>query len=336
MKKKQLLDAINRDLPRDIDWKTGAHDYLRRTFSGTDDDRLTTHHLTEPMSRLNTGESGLRGLDEAVQHLFNFANALKLLRLTGGARIMDAACGGGWLTHYMAAMGYEAFGFDIAEDFIALAKRRVLSDRQFGYTQQQAENMFAVHDIESQPLAERHIGCYDAIIVQNALHCLFDPIVALRHLAACLGPTGVILLFENENRDGPVRPEHIDLMQEHRAINRPLTRKQLTAIFEEAGLRQFEFLGQVNGLVCPRDPVDGNLTEALRRSERMANVAICATKRSPIDRVLPGLLTDSRPHQQAELDFLRQRERELVELVNAITSSRSFRLVQFLKRLIGR
>jgi hypothetical protein len=118
-------------------------------------------------------------------------------------------------------------------------------------------------------------------------------------------------------------------------------RAQLIEIMKTAGLSHFEFLGQVNGLFSPKDPIFGNATERLAETERAMNICVCANNRTAIDRILPyipapAIIAMEPQAAMPEVEFLRKREAELVDLLNAITSSKGFRALEFIKRLIGR
>jgi SAM-dependent methyltransferase len=313
-----LLEAINRDLPAGIDWKAGARGYVQMANNLQDAESIALYALTKPMALINPGPDGLRGLDQAVQYLLNFANILKLLRLQGGSRVMDVACGAGWVSHYFARYGYRTFGFDIAADFIKLAKRRMLEDPHLGITPDLLRTMFAVLDIETQGPGEEHFGAYDAIVLESCLHHFYDPIAALGNLAPCLNDTGLIVLLEGENRSGAIKKEYLDVMLEHHTIERPYERRQLIEIMRAAGLPHFEFLGQINGFFSPKDPVFGNATERLAETERHMNVCVCATNRAAIRRILPDMAGGDPPPSpaQAAIDHLLSREKELVALTH--------------------
>jgi 2-polyprenyl-3-methyl-5-hydroxy-6-metoxy-1,4-benzoquinol methylase len=284
-----LLDEINRDLPKGVDWKKGAREYVQLSFVKLNKDGITSYALTKPMNRLNP-ENAERSLEEAIAYLSNFVNVLKLLRLKPGANVMDVACGAGWMSHYFSRFGYKTFGFDIASDFVDLAKQRLTEDRHLGLSATDIDHMFATHDIEASRLPAEHHGKYDAIVLESCLHHFYNPISALGHLAECLSEIGVIMLIEGENRADKIRQEYMAQMNEYHTIERPYKRDELIRVLHASGLPHFEFLGQINGFFSPRDPIWGNATDRLRETERGMNLCIAARDPAAIDRVLPSLL----------------------------------------------
>lgn len=290
-----LLLEINRGLPKGIDWKEGAREYVKRAFDKKTESTITRYALTKPMYRLNPGDGADRALAEAIYYLYNFVNSVQLLKLKPGARVMDVACGAGWMSHYLNRFGYQTFGFDIASDFVALAKRRLLEDPYLSLSAADVEGMFEVIDIEASPLGKEHHNQYDAIILESCLHHFYDPISALSHLRECLSEDGVILLIEGENRMGEIDKIYMDVMEGWKTIERPYERQQLTRILEFSGLQHFEFVGQLNGYFSPKDAIWGEATTRLIEAARFMNVAVCAKERRAIDRVLPNLTNHRRP-----------------------------------------
>lgn len=284
-----LLLEINRGLPKGIDWKEGAREYVKLAFSKKNEAAITSYALTKPMYRIKAGAGSDRALEEAVQYLYNFVNTVQLLKLRPGSRVMDVACGAGWMSHYLNRFGYKTFGFDIAPDFVALAKRRLLEDLYLSLSADDVEEMFDIIDVETTPLGEQHHNQYDAIILESCLHHFYDPISALSHLRECLSEDGVILLIEGENRMGEINKVYMDVMEGWKTIERPYERQQLTRILEFSGLKHFEFVGQVNGFFSPRDPIWGDATARLNDTAHFMNVSVCAKERKAIDRIFPNL-----------------------------------------------
>lgn len=282
-----LLEEINSGLPKDVDWKAGAVAYVANASKTLTSEGVEQYAKTKPMYFIGSGENYLRALEEATRYLSNFTNLLDLLRLPAGSRFMDVACGAGWLSHYLRRYGYETFGIDIAPDFIALAKKRLYEDPYLQIAPEQTEAMFAVVDIETQSLGPNHVEKYDAIVLESCFHHFFDPLSALRNLASCLKPDGVVVIIEGENRTGPIREDYMAVMREYATIERPYSRDQLVAIMTACGLPEYEFVGQINGFFSPRDPIWGDATSRLRETEAAMNLAVAAKSSVAIERIFP-------------------------------------------------
>ena len=160
--KAEVLQDMNRDLSQGIDWHAGARRNVQHHFTKIGQERTLRYALAKPFARAEFASH----IAESLGYLANLLNALQLLALTPPARIMDVACGAGWLSHYLTRLGYNTFGFDIADDFIELARRRLSSDPLLDLPIEQIDDLFAVHDIESRPLGSEHYGLYDAIVLE--------------------------------------------------------------------------------------------------------------------------------------------------------------------------
>jgi 2-polyprenyl-3-methyl-5-hydroxy-6-metoxy-1,4-benzoquinol methylase len=281
--KAEVLQDINRDLPQGLDWHAGARRNVQHHFSKIGRDRTERYALSKPLARAELASH----LSESVAYLANLVNLLQFLALPPPARVMDVACGAGWLSHYLARLGYETFGFDIADDFIELARRRLSSDSLLDPPIAGFDGLFAVHNIEARSLGPEHYGLYDAIVLESCLHHFLDPISALTHLAPCLNERGVVVVIEGENRNGPIRDEYRKVMEETETLERPYSRKLLIETFELAGLYHYEFLGSVNGWFSLDDSRTLRLTDIARADCQNRNLAICAHTESPLLRVCP-------------------------------------------------
>ncbi|MFB0564053.1 MAG: class I SAM-dependent methyltransferase [Candidatus Aminicenantaceae bacterium] len=59
------------------------------------------------------------------EHFTNFAHLLEILSLPPRTKILDVACGPGWLCEFLARSGYNVTGIDISSDLIQIAKERI-------------------------------------------------------------------------------------------------------------------------------------------------------------------------------------------------------------------
>jgi SAM-dependent methyltransferase len=280
--KADLLAEINRNLPVGVDWKTGARAYIANCFNKVGREPTERHAMDKPFNAMGEGVDPRAPLAESVGYLCNLANALGFLQLKGGSRILDVGCGGGWVSHSLSKMGYRTFGIDISDDFIELARKRLAADPWLRLTLEEANDRFAVHDIEAVPLPAQFDNYFDAIWLESCLHHLFDPISALTHLATALNDEGVIVLIEGENRIGPIKEQYLAVMREFATLERPYARSELERALVMAGLPCVEFLGAVNGWFSP---FAQNAEQVVLRSAEAMNLAICAKNEHALKRL---------------------------------------------------
>ena len=295
----ELLTKINADLPN-LDWKQGARDYVAAFCARFTSVQIEDFIFTKPLAAL-TPEDPEGSLTEVSSYLFNFASTIRLLGLKRGARVLDVACGGGWFSHWLRRLGYDARGIDISEDFIKLARKRLLLDPHMQITEGEAENILRVHDLEVESLPTDFHGCFDAVILESCLHHFFDPIAALSHIRESLAPGGVVLILEGENRKGPIREEYVQVMLDTATLERPYPREQLIEILEVAGMPHVEFLGSTPGFFAASAPLSAHMTQLLADSTEGSNVCICAVDPDSLRRVVPSYqATGSKPLGLAE------------------------------------
>ena len=281
----ELLLQVNAAVPPDVDWKAGAQRYVQHFFDSMGRDAVRTYSMSKPLATV--GEDPHPGIVEFTHYIYNFANALALIEPKRGARVLDVACGGGWVSHYLTKLGYRAYGIDISADFVDLARERLAADRELRQLPADAQARFEVHDIETTPLPSHLEETFDVIWLESCLHHFMNPVSALEHLAKALAPNGVILLIEGENRRGPIKEEYLKVMRETETLERPYARTELERALSLAGLSHVEFLGTINGWYSPHDPAVSQLGETLVNVADQMNLAICAKRSAPLDALFP-------------------------------------------------
>jgi SAM-dependent methyltransferase len=286
LSKSELLAQINEGLP-DLDWKQGARDYVAAFCAQYTPEQIEDFIFTKPLAAV-TPEDPAGALLENASYLFNFASAIRLLNLPRGARVLDVACGGGWFSHWLRKIGYDARGVDISEDFVKLARKRLVLDPHLAVDESELEAIYRVHDLELGPLPADFEGSCDAVVLESCLHHFYDPITALDNIRRALAPGGVVLILEGENRRGPIREEYLKVMLETATLERPYPREQLVAILQAAGLGHVEFLGSTPGFFAESAPVGAHMTQYLADSTQGANVCICAVDADSLRRVVPS------------------------------------------------
>ena len=226
-----------------IDYKQAAIDYPARL------DEERRHYLrTKPFYHLANKPPKFRGegMDvETHRHFCDFANMAVALELPAGARILDAACGSGWLSEYFARLGYDVTGIDISPHLIDICEQRIAALGPID-SEKKIRCRFRAHDLELGPLDEK----FDAIICYDAMHHLEDAAGAIRHLAAML-PLGGILFILEGNRPPPGSATELELgevMRKYVTLESPFDRDYLGQLLDEAGFAVAGDYVSVNGL----------------------------------------------------------------------------------------
>lgn len=288
-----FLEEINKDLPAGVDWKAGARRYVKHHFERNGRDATEHYSLTKPFAHVGNGSAVIADM---VQYFYNFINMVQLIQPSTGAEILDVACGGGWISHYLTKIGCKTFGIDISEDFVELARKRVVQDQALGISQEDATRMFAVLDLEESPLPAERIGSFDFAVLESCLHHFFDPISAMQHLAEAMKPDGIVVIIEGENRIGPIKDFYAEVMRETETLERPYSRAQLLQILDTAGLGNVEFLGRFNGWLSPNDPAAATFDQQIRLNANAMNLAVCSKTPHPITRLFPHRIRQSTLH----------------------------------------
>lgn len=123
---------------------------------------------------------------ESARLLRDFAAVIEFLNLPEGARVLDAGCGPGWTSTFLARMGYVVTGFDLAPDMITIAEKRALREGV------QGQCTFCVADSEAFEFPPE----YDAVVVYDTLHHVQKEDAVLQNCFRALKPGGKIVLAE--------------------------------------------------------------------------------------------------------------------------------------------
>jgi 2-polyprenyl-3-methyl-5-hydroxy-6-metoxy-1,4-benzoquinol methylase len=236
-----------------IDYKQAAIDYPGKLSA----ERL--HHLrTKPFYNLANKLPKFRdsrGMDAETHREFcDFANIAVALELPPGARILDVACGSGWLSEYFARLGYDVTGIDISPDLIRISEDRVRGLPYRVDPETPLRCRFLVHDVEREPLGEK----FDALVCYDAMHHFADEQAVARNLAAMLNVGGLLFILEGTRppQDSPGEAELIDVMQRFETLESPFDADYLRQILDQNGLAVVGDYISVNALI-DREALDG-------------------------------------------------------------------------------
>ncbi len=260
-----------------IDYKRAAIDYPEKL----DAERL--HYLrTKPFYNLANKPPKFRGegMDvETHRHFCDFANMAVALGLRAGARILDVACGSGWLSEYFTRLGYDVTGIDISPALIQISEERVRAVPRLVDHQTELRCRFRVHDIELAPLEEK----FDAIICYDAMHHFVDEHAVVRHFAAML-PLGGLLFILEGNRPpvaSAAEAELVAVMQKYRTLESPFDPAYLSQLLDQSGFAIVGDYVSVNELI-DREALDAQ--SRIRVEIPAINYLLC----KKVSGTLPG------------------------------------------------
>ena len=154
VKKQDLLNDINRDIPSGVNWRAGAQSYVERCFKAESRGAVEIYSLIKPFAYVLPG---LDPLPELIWYFSDFVNLMSFLRPASGSRFLDVACGGGWISHWLSKMKYSTFGIDLSSEFVALAKHRIVEDQYLGVAAERFYNALSSY-LLCFPLLQIAIG----------------------------------------------------------------------------------------------------------------------------------------------------------------------------------
>ena len=108
-------------------------------------------------------------------------------RIPAGSRILDVACGAGFLTIAARKAGFDTTGLDSSSFMIEEAARCA--------QEADVDAEFALADAASMPFDDGSFGC---VIIRNSLWAFFEPAKALREAARVLRKDGILIIIDNE------------------------------------------------------------------------------------------------------------------------------------------
>lgn len=130
--------------------------------------------------------------------LAQFAKLTGMLESVGvnpPAKLLELGCGSGWMTEFLATMGYDVCGTTISDIDVADANLRIKSLEAKGLS---PALRFVATPMESVHQAVAP-GSFDAVFVHEALHHAFDWRETVRAGYACLKPGGWLLIGNEPN-----------------------------------------------------------------------------------------------------------------------------------------
>jgi SAM-dependent methyltransferase len=232
-----FLKEINKLLPKNVNWKKGAIEYLEYRLEN-EGQFIHKFHLLKPFCP----GSDCKGF---YVDMYKFLNVIQILNLPVGSAFLDVGCGPGWVSHYLCKLGYNSLGIDIANQFIDFSNKRLQSDISSFPGKFPAD--FIVHDIEQRPLDLDYL--FDVAIFESSLHHFYDPISALKNVSKNLKDNGILVILESlaPDHDSEEHKKLLEVMTKYHTLERPYTKDQMIRLFQFTGFNNFKFLYPVSG-----------------------------------------------------------------------------------------
>ena len=182
--------------------------------------------VTDERLRLEFNDWARAGRGEGMEkgHRPVGEQAIELMAIPAGARVLDVGCGSGWASRLMAASAVNGrvVGIDIADEMIRLARA---SSASFPNAE------FQVASAEKLPFSD---GEFSHAFSMESLYYYADMPGALREIRRVLEPGGLFVTVVDLYLEN--RPSH-QWVEELKVPVQLLSTAQYRALFEEAGFR---------------------------------------------------------------------------------------------------
>jgi SAM-dependent methyltransferase len=187
----------------------------------------------------------------SAQFFYHFANILKILELPPKAKILDVACGPGWLCEFLGRSGYDVTGIDISPDMIEIAEERIKAIKFGPQEGQPLQIKFLVGDAETTDLGS---DFYHAAIFYDGLHHFTEPLAVLERVMASLKSGGILYVQEGIKPGLGSEDEQvlIEGMNHFGTLEKPFDQPELFGILKKVGFVNIQAYEAVN-LIVKRD-----------------------------------------------------------------------------------
>jgi SAM-dependent methyltransferase len=184
---------------------------------------------------------------ELGECLRTFAHIVDRLELGLRAQVLDAGCGPGWLSEFLARCGYWVTGVDVSEDMVKIARKRIAAIEKPGGDGIEALAEFHAMPVRDIPWRQR----FDAAILYDAIHHFDDEVETLRVVRRSLVPSGRIFIHEGvrpaEGSEG--ERQLIAEMEEYGTLESPFDPEYLVRVLGKAGFTQVTRFAAVDELL---------------------------------------------------------------------------------------
>lgn len=213
---------------------------------------------------------------ELAECLHIFAHIVEMLSLDVRSQVLDAGCGPGWLTEFLARCGYWVTGIDVSPAMIEVARERVV-----GLPGQAGPGI--------APLAELHVmradavpwrRRFDAIVLYDAMHHFDGELRTLAVLRQALVPGGALFIHEGARprRGSAEEAAFVEEMRQRGTLESPFDPAYLVGALRGAGFVEVRRLTPIDRAFEVRRP-HATIGHLLKRTIRPRSNTIVA--RSP-------------------------------------------------------
>lgn len=140
--------------------------------------------MTKRLEKVNTEDSGAYHFhdDGAPEHHSYNLPKIKSFIPEGKHKIMDAGCGCGQVSNWLAELGHEAWGCDPSQSGIELARKSYPN-----------ADFFVADLMDGSPVKDEN-DRFDGIVSVEVMEHLYDPERVLKNLYSAIKPGGWIIL----------------------------------------------------------------------------------------------------------------------------------------------
>jgi len=154
--------------------------------------------------------------------------------LKGSERVLDVACGPGYIAEAFARTAREAIGVDLTAAMVAIAEERTKERGVWNVS-------FRIGDVQHLPFGNEE---FDAVVCRLALHHMPEPARVVREMARVCRVEGIVLVEDIYGSEHPERAAYQDHWEKLRDPShvRTLPISEHLRLFREAGLETDKLL----------------------------------------------------------------------------------------------
>jgi len=185
--------------------------------------------------------------DKYFELMFNILSLLARMNVKRGNRVLEVGCGPGWITEMLVCLGYNVDAIEPNEEFIEIAKKRVLSARAHHHNNDNAKIRFICSTIEE---FSSNAESYDAIIFFDVLHHVVDEEKAFEKCFTLLAKGGSIGIHEGawQADNKKLKEELSNEMKKYHTLENPFSAEYMDYLFKKYGFVNIQRCSQINGL----------------------------------------------------------------------------------------